>query len=148
MFNSQHNHKVEILDERLKFFENLSKDMSNKLQISIDKITDSNQNIVHLISIHDNRLNLLDASTKTISDDIHELSKNLESHVAKEELYFEKLQNNFSVLENKILDIANFKSIIVWSATAIITIIGIMASAGWISPSRFPDSSPKIQTKY
>jgi len=147
MFNSQHNNKVEVLDERLKFFETLSKDMSNKLQISIDKITDSNQNIVHLISIHDNRLNLLDASTKTISDDIHELSKNLESHVAKEELYFEKLQNNFSILENKILDIANFKSIIVWSATAIITIIGIMASAGWISPSRFPDPSPKIQTK-
>lgn len=144
MFNSS----VKVLDARLRYFEDMSKDMSAKLQLTADKIVDNNDRIVQLLSSHDTRLDLLDVNVKNAAADISQFTGLLDTQNTKQEKIFTKIYADTDEINKQIVELIKFKITVQWTTTALVCIIGILASSGWLSPDRFYKNNINSNTVY
>lgn len=141
----KNNNKTDIIEQKMIFFESLSKDMSLEFKKIIEKLSDSNIQIVNLISKQDLRLNTLDINANSINQDLKGISSQLEIQNNRQETVTNSIHSNIKELDNKIIEIIKFKTIVIWSLTAAVTVLGILASGGWISPSRFENKPNNSQ---
>ena len=59
MFNNSINKqlvKLDVLESKLNIYESLSREMLDKLEAAVDKISDANQHIANILTKHDERI--------------------------------------------------------------------------------------------
>lgn len=107
MFNN--NSKLDVLESKLNIYESLSREMLDKLENAVDKISDANQHIANILAKHDERI---DQSIKTdelmvkmIEDVKHQNSK---EHAA--------VIKRLETVEANITELSKFK----WQAAALV----------------------------
>lgn len=112
MFNNSINKelaKLDVLESKFNIYETLSREMLDKLENAVDKISESNQRIANILTKHDERI---DQSIKTdellvkmIEDVKH---SNSEEHKA--------VIKRLETVENNVAELSKFK----WQAVALV----------------------------
>lgn len=135
--------RVTIIDEKLKFFESLSKDMSGELKRGLDKLAAVNESIVLLLNKNDIRMSLLETRDDTHDKNVEELKQLIQKYEQSKSSDFAKMTVDIDKTNQKLLQIDKLIYTCALVITGIVTVSGILASAGWLSPDRFkPNSSP------
>jgi hypothetical protein len=127
------NKELAVLESRFQIYEDLSKQMLNKLEKAVDKISESNHTVAIILERHENRLDQNSQANELIIKMIDEVRNSVNKKV--------------SLVEKKIEDVSRIKWMIVGVgiASAILaTSISTLAS-GWWTPSEL---GYKIQHKY
>jgi ElaB/YqjD/DUF883 family membrane-anchored ribosome-binding protein len=97
---------LELLEAKFQIYEDLSKEMLDKLERAVDKISESNQNVALILERHENRLEQNDRNDNIIM----ELIKDVKDRIEK--------------VENRVNDLATFRWISVGIGTAAVIVIG------------------------
>jgi ABC-type Fe3+-hydroxamate transport system substrate-binding protein len=97
---------LEILEAKFQIYEDLSKEMLDKLERAVDKISESNQNVALILERHENRLEQNDRNDGVIMELIRDVKDRIEK------------------VENRVNDLATFRWISVGIATAAVAVIG------------------------
>ena len=102
------NNKTElsVLEAKFSIYEELSKEMLDKLERAVDKISESNQNVALILERHESRFEQADRADKAIMSLIERVEKKLDA------------------LETRVDGIAKFRWITVGIATASALVIG------------------------
>jgi hypothetical protein len=102
------NHKTElsVLEAKFSIYEDLSKEMLDKLERAVDKISESNHNVALILERHESRLEQADRADKAIMNLIERVEKKLDD------------------LEERVDGIAKFRWMTVGIATAAAVVIG------------------------
>lgn len=95
-----------VLEGKFQIYEDLSKEMLDKLERAVDKISESNQQVALILERHENRLEQVDKADAAIL----ELIKGINSKLEK--------------LEKKVEDLSRFRWITVGVVTAATIVIG------------------------
>jgi N-acetylglutamate synthase/N-acetylornithine aminotransferase len=127
--------KVDVVEQKLIYFEGLSRDMSSEFRRILDKLTDSNSNILLLLSKQDLHINTLTIQNNNTVDEIKKIYSEIEAQNHKLEQLSTDMYAITTTNTNKLIEFGNFKNIFIWSLTAVVTVTGIAASAGWLSPN-------------
>jgi ElaB/YqjD/DUF883 family membrane-anchored ribosome-binding protein len=97
---------LEVLEAKFQIYEDLSKEMLDKLERAVDKISESNQNVALILERHENRLEQSDRNDSAIMELIRDVKDRIEK------------------VENRVNDLATFRWISVGIATAAVAVIG------------------------
>ena len=97
---------LEVLEAKFQIYEDLSKEMLDKLERAVDKISESNQNVALILERHENRLEQSDRADTAIMELIKDVKTKL------------------CILEKKVEDLSKFRWISVGIATTAIVVIG------------------------
>jgi len=97
---------LEVLEAKFQIYEDLSKEMLDKLERAVDKISESNQNVALILERHENRLEQNDKNDNIIM----ELIKDVKDRIEK--------------VENRVNDLTTFRWISVGIGTAAVIVIG------------------------
>jgi Rad3-related DNA helicase len=107
MFNG--NSKLDVLESKLNIYESLSREMLDKLENAVDKISESNQRIANILTKHDERIEQTikndDLLVKMIEDVKHQ---NSEEHKA--------VIKRLETVEANVNELSKFK----WQAAALV----------------------------
>jgi hypothetical protein len=101
--------KLEVLESKLNIYESLSREMLDKLENAVDKISESNQRIANILTKHDERI---DQSIKT--DEL--LVKMIEDVKSKNSEEHKTVIKRLETVENNIIELSKFK----WQAAALV----------------------------
>ena len=97
---------ISVLEAKFQIYEDLSKEMLDKLERAVDKISESNQNVALILERHENRLDQVDRSEAAILELIKGINAKLEK------------------LEKKVEDLSKFRWLTMGVATTAIVVIG------------------------
>jgi len=97
---------IEVLEAKFQIYEDLSKEMLDKLERAVDKISEGNQAVALILERHENRLEQSDKADAAII----ELVKGINSKLDK--------------LEKRIDELSKFRWITIGIATAATVVIG------------------------
>jgi len=98
--------EISVLEAKFSIYEELSKEMLDKLERAVDKISESNHNVALILERHESRLEQADRADKAIMNLIERVEKKLDD------------------LENRVDSIAKFRWMTVGIATAAAVVIG------------------------
>lgn len=131
MFNNNKS-KLDVLQSKVDIYENLSHQMIEKIDSTVEKISDSNQKIFNILTKHDERIDQSIKNDNLLLQIISELkSENKIDH--------EKTSFRIEKLEIKLEDVIKIK----WIAIGCGIILGIFITAfstlvsGWWTPNQF-----------
>jgi len=97
---------IEVLEAKFQIYEDLSKEMLDKLERAVDKISEGNQAVALILERHENRLEQVDKADAAIL----ELIKGINSKLVK--------------LEQKVEDLSKFRWLTMGIATAAVVVVG------------------------
>ena len=97
---------LSILEAKFQIYEDLSKEMLDKLERAVDKISESNQNVALILERHENRLEQVDKADAALLELIKGINTKLEK------------------LEKKVEDLSKFRWLTMGVATTAIVVIG------------------------
>jgi transcription termination factor NusB len=97
---------LEVLEAKFQIYEDLSKEMLDKLERAVDKISESNQNVALILERHENRLEQVDKADAAILELIKAINNKLEK------------------LEKKVEDLSKFRWITMGVVTAATLVLG------------------------
>ena len=106
MFN---NSKLDVLESKLNIYEQLSRDMLEKLEHAVDKISESNQRIANILTKHDERIE------QTIKNDdllVKMIEDVKEANTKEHQTVIKRLE----IVEANVNDLSKFK----WQAAALV----------------------------
>jgi hypothetical protein len=98
--------EISVLEAKFSIYEDLSKEMLDKLERAVDKISESNHNVALILERHESRLEQADRADKAIMNLIERVEKKLDA------------------LETRVDGIAKFRWMAVGIATAAAVVIG------------------------
>jgi hypothetical protein len=107
MFNG--NAKLDVLESKLNIYESLSREMLDKLEKAVDKISDANQRIANILTKHDERI---EQSIKT--DDI--IIKMIEDVRHQNSIEHDSVIKRLESVEANVNELSKFK----WQAAALV----------------------------
>ena len=107
MFNG--NSKLDVLESKLNIYESLSREMLDKLEDAVDKISDANQHIATILTKHDERI---DQSIKT-DELIVKMIEDVKEQNSKEHAAVIK---RLETVEANVTELSKFK----WQAAALV----------------------------
>lgn len=97
---------ISVLEAKFQIYEDLSKEMLDKLERAVDKISEGNQQVALILERHENRLEQVDKADAAILELIKGINNKLEK------------------LERKVEDLSKFRWVTMGVATTAIIIIG------------------------
>jgi predicted nucleic acid-binding Zn-ribbon protein len=101
--------KLDVLESKLNIYETLSREMLDKLENAVDKISESNQRIANILAKHDERIEQSIKSDELIVRMIEDVKhQNSEEHKA--------VIRRIETVESTVSDLSKFK----WQAAALI----------------------------
>lgn len=103
------NSKLDVLESKLNIYETLSREMLDKLENAVDKISESNQRIANILSKHDERI---EQSIKT--DEL--LVKMIEDTKKENSKEHDAVIKRLETVEKNIVDLSKFK----WQTVALV----------------------------
>jgi hypothetical protein len=112
MFNNAINKelaKLDVLESKLNIYETLSREMLDKLENAVDKISESNQRIANILTKHDERI---DQSIKT--DDL--IIRMIEEVKASNSKEHKIVTDRIKSVEDNVAELSKFK----WQAAALV----------------------------
>jgi hypothetical protein len=121
MFSNNNLSKLDVLESKLNIYESLSREMLDKLENAVDKISESNQRIANILAKHDERI---EQSIKT-DDLIIKMIDEVKSSNTKEH---KQVHDRIAAVEKTVDDLLKFR----WQAAAVIGAAVLLA--GLISP--------------
>ena len=144
MFNKS---RVEFVEQKLAFFESLSKEMSTEFKKIIEKLVDGNTQVAILVTKQDLRINTLDINSQTITNELKEISAKIDAQNLKQDNNVTLIHSNIREIDKKMIELYSFRTIITWSITALVFFTGVLASAGWLSPDKIFNKQTITQQK-
>lgn len=117
------NKELAVLESRFQNYENLSKQMLNRLEKAIDKITESNHTVAIILERHENRLDQNSQSSGLIIKMVEEIKDSIDKRII--------------VVEQKIEDVSKIKSMVIGIGVVsaiLATSLSTLAS-GWWTPN-------------
>jgi hypothetical protein len=146
--NNKNNNKIDFIEQKLIFFESLSKDMSIEFKKIIEKLVDGNSQVAILVTKQDLRINTLDINTQTITNELKDISAKIDAQNLKQDNNIALIHVNIREIDKKMVELYSFKNIITWTVTAVVFFTGVLASSGWLSPDKiFNKPTTTIQNK-
>ena len=139
--------RVEFVEQKLAFFESLSKEMSTEFKKIIEKLVDGNTQVAILVTKQDLRINTLDINSQTITNELKEISAKIDAQNLKQDNNVTLIHSNIREIDKKMIELYNFRTIITWSITALVFFTGVLASAGWLSPDKIFNKQTITQQK-
>jgi hypothetical protein len=110
MFNNFKNvAKLDVLESKLNIYESLSREMLDKLENAVDKISESNQRIANILTKHDERI---DQSIKT--DEL--IIKMIEDVKTANSKDHKIVNDRIKSIEDNVAELSKFK----WQAAALV----------------------------
>ena len=109
MFNNKDIAKLDVLESKLNIYESLSREMLDKLETAVDKISDANQHIATILTKHDEKIEQgakTDELIVKMIDDVKE--SNTKEHAA--------VIKRLEIVEASIAELSKFK----WQAAALV----------------------------
>ena len=129
--------KLAVLESKLDIYEDLSKEMLDKLERAVTTISDNSNKIAIVLERHENRLDegerTNDAILKMIND-----------HQKYDEKMFERFSEKIGEVEKKIDDLYKFRWIVVGIAVAAVTILKAPDIFGNIL---LPEPAPQVRVQ-
>jgi len=118
------NHKTElsVLEAKFSIYEDLSKEMLDKLERAVDKISESNQNVALILERHESRLEQATKTDNLIVKMMEELKETLDTRI--------------KTIEKKVEEYGKIKWMIVGMgvlSAVFATSVSTLAS-GWLTP--------------
>jgi len=101
--------KLDVLESKLNIYETLSREMLEKLENAVDKISDANQHIANILTKHDERI---DQSIKT--DEL--IVKMIEDVKHQNSIEHAAVIKRIETVESTVTDLSKFK----WQAAALV----------------------------
>lgn len=125
--NNDREVKIAVLEEKITSYEQVSKEMLEKLEVAVDKINETNQNISKILVRHEERLEQSTASDAAIL-------KLLED--AKDDIWedLDEKKKKINDINKRIDDLSKFK----WVIAGILLVVGIIAGQINVIESIFP----------
>lgn len=97
---------ISVLEAKFQIYEDLSKEMLDKLERAVDKISEGNQSVALILERHENRLEQVDKADAALLELIKGINTKLEK------------------LEKKVEDLSKFRWLTMGVATTAIVVIG------------------------
>jgi hypothetical protein len=97
---------IEVLEAKFQIYEDLSKEMLDKLERAVDKISESNQNVALILQRHENKLEQSDKADSAIMELIKDVREKM------------------LTIEKKVEELSKFRWITIGVATASMIVIG------------------------
>lgn len=113
--------KLDVLESKLNIYETLSREMLDKLENAVDKISESNQRIANILAKHDERI---EQSIKT--DDL--IVKMIEEVKHQNSVEHSAVIKRIETVENTVSELSKFK----WQAAALVG--GAVLIVGFVVP--------------
>ncbi len=101
--------KLDVLESKLNIYETLSREMLDKLENAVDKISESNQRIANILAKHDERI---DQSIKTDELIVKMIEDVKHSNSEEHKAVIKRLET----VENNVAELSKFK----WQAAALV----------------------------
>ena len=108
--------KLEVLQSKLDIYEDLSKEMLDKLERAVGTISENSNKVAIILERHENRLDEGDKANAAII-------KMINDHQKYDEKMFDRITEKFEEMEKKIDDLYRFRWIAVGIAVAAVTIL-------------------------
>ena len=109
--------KLAVLESKLDIYEDLSKEMLDKLERAVATISENSNRVAVILERHENRLNESDKNDQLIIKMLEDVkTANTKEHVA--------VINRLETLENRVNDLATFRWIATGIGTAAVIVIG------------------------
>jgi hypothetical protein len=108
--------KLAVLESKLDIYEDLSKEMLDKLERAVGTISENSNKVAVILERHENRLDEGDKANQAII-------KMINDHQRYDEKMFERFSEKFEQMEKKVDDLYKFRWIAVGIAVAGITIL-------------------------
>ena len=112
MFNNSINKqlvKLDVLESKLNIYESLSREMLDKLEAAVDKISDANQHIANILTKHDERI---EQSIKTDELLVRMIDDGKKQNTVEHNRVIVRIES----IEKNVNDLIKFR----WQAAAII----------------------------
>lgn len=122
--------RIAVLEEKVISYEQISREMLEKLEVAVDKINETNQNISKMLIRHEERLEQSTASDAAIL-------KLLET--SKDDIWDEMKEKQKSIdsLNKRMDEISKFK----WILAGVLLVVGVIAGQVNVLESFFPSPS-------
>lgn len=122
--------RIAVLEEKVISYEQISREMLEKLEVAVDKINETNQNISKMLIRHEERLEQSTASDAAII-------KLLET--SKDDIWDEMKEKQKSIdsLNRRLDEISKFK----WILAGVLLVVGVIAGQVNVLESFFPSPS-------
>jgi hypothetical protein len=111
--------KLDVLESKLNIYESLSREMLDKLENAVDKISESNQRIANILAKHDERI---DQSIKTDELIVKMIDEVKHQNTMEHKTVIKRIEN----VENTVSDLSKFRWQTLAIAGAAIIVIGFI----------------------
>jgi hypothetical protein len=108
--------KLEVLQSKLDIYEDLSKEMLDKLERAVGTISDNSNKVAIILERHENRLDEGDKANQAII-------KMINDHQKYDEKMVDRFTEKLGVLERKVDDLYKFRWIAVGLGIAAVTVL-------------------------
>ena len=115
--------KLQVLESKLDIYEELSKEMLDKLERAVTTISDNSNKIAIVLERHENRLDEGDKSNQAII-------KMIEDHQRYDEKMFQRFTEKFDGLDRKVDENQKMLWMVTFSAGAIILTLQLLPLLG------------------
>ena len=115
--------KLQVLESKLDIYEDLSKEMLDKLERAVTTISDNSNKIAIVLERHENRLDEGDKANQAIIKMIADHQKYVEKMI-------ERVNEKFSSVETKVDENQKMLWMVTWSAGAVIFAIQVLPYLG------------------
>ena len=115
--------KLQVLESKLDIYEDLSKEMLDKLERAVTTISDNSNKIAIVLERHENRLDEGDKSNQAII-------KMIEDHQKYDEKMFQRFTEKFDGLDRKVDENQKMLWMVTFSAGAIILTLQLLPLMG------------------
>jgi hypothetical protein len=124
--------KLDVLETKFNMYEDLSRQMIDKLEIAVDKISEANNRIATILTKHDERIDQTLKNDEHFSKQLNELKlENKEDHT--------KVMKRIDKIENKLEEFVKFRWVVVGAAVVVSIILTISSQSSIIVDFLQPD---------
>lgn len=127
--------KLDVLETKFNMYEDLSRQMIDKLEIAVDKISEANNKIATILTKHDERIDQTIRNDENFAKQLEELKQeNKEDHG--------RVVSRIEKLELKIEELVKFRWIV---AGAVLIVSLIFSQSSIVVDILTPDSQPNYR---
>lgn len=124
--------KLDVLEAKFNIYEELSRQMMDKLEVAVDKISEANNKIATILTKHDERIDQTIRNDENFAKQLDELKEeNKENH--------SKVVSRIEKLELKIEDLIKFRWVI---AGAVLIVSFVFSQSSMVVDILTPDQEP------
>lgn len=125
--------KLDVLETKFEMYEDLSRQMIDKLEMAVDKISEANNKIATILTKHDERID------QTLRNDEH-FSKQLDELKVENKEDHKKVMGRIEKIETKLEDFVKFRWIVVGAAILVSFVLTVSSQSSIIVDFLQPDN--------